>query len=99
MAAASSIIGGANNNGVTPCAETPFSSIETSCDYLDLLLEAIESSREEVEAAVQSLSGEQTVRSEQALRLASLKLGQLSSHITISRRLLHDLRRIRSLLV
>ncbi len=89
----------ANQERPSPGQETPFCHLESSYDYLHLLLETIESSREEVEAAIQSLPGPGAKRTEEALRLAALKLRQLSSHVAKSRSLMNDLRRVRSLLL
>jgi hypothetical protein len=75
--------------------EGTFDNIESAQEFVDLLAEAIEESRREVESEI---SREQPDRRMQALQLVSYSLAKLSLHITTSRRILNDLRTLRRLL-
>lgn len=76
--------------------ETPFDNIESAQQFVQLLGEAIEEARREVEA---DNALEQPERRRQALQLVSYKLARLSDHISASHRLLNDLRTLRRLLM
>jgi hypothetical protein len=80
--------------------ETPFDSIESSHEYVTLLVEAVEGAITEVEAdlAVASSDGAGNRRA-QALQLALFNLSKLRSHMSSSRRILNDLRTLRRLLL
>lgn len=80
-------------------SETPFDSIEGSYEYVDLLAEAIEEARREVEEEVALAGREQAERRKQGLLLVSYNLTKLESHITTSRRILNDLRTLRRVLL
>jgi hypothetical protein len=75
--------------------EGTFDNIESAQEFVDLLAEAIEESRREVESEI---GREQPDRRMQALQLVSYNLAKLSLHITTSRRILNDLRTLRRLL-
>lgn len=77
--------------------ETPFDTIESAQDYMDLLIEAIEETRRDVGSEIR-LSGGDDERRVQALQLVALNLNKLSSHATKCRRILNDLRSLRRLL-
>ncbi|MGA2326567.1 MAG: hypothetical protein ABSH05_09810 [Bryobacteraceae bacterium] len=76
--------------------ETPFDSVESAQEFVELLVEAIEEARREVEEAV---TVPQPERRLQALQLVSFKLGKLAIHMETGRRLLNDLRTLRRLLL
>ena len=76
-------------------AETPFENIESAQQFLELLGEAIEEARRDVEAEI---AREQPERRQQALQLVSYNLAKLSLHMGTSRRILNDLRTLRRLL-
>ena len=76
--------------------ETPFDNIESAQQFVQLLGEAIEEARREVEA--DSAAG-QPERRLQALQLVAYKLAKLSDHIDAAHRLLNDLRSLRRLLM
>lgn len=76
-------------------SETPFDDIESAHEYVALLAEAIEESRQEVEAEIDLAIAENANRRKEALLLASYNLAKLSLHMTASRRILNDLRTLR----
>ncbi len=76
--------------------ETPFDNIESAQQFVELLAEAIEEARREVEAEIANPQPERQV---QALHLVSYKLAKLSTHIGTSHRILNDLRTLRRLLL
>jgi hypothetical protein len=78
---------------------TPFDTIESAQDYIDLLLEAIEETRRDVGTEIRLSTGPGVERRAQALQLVALNLNRLSSHVTKSRRILNDLRTLRRLLL
>jgi hypothetical protein len=79
--------------------ETPFDSIESAQQFVELLIEAIDESRRDVDADI-ALSGRNgSKRGKQALQLVSAKLAKLSQHMTTSRRILNHLRTLRRLLL
>ena len=82
-----------------PATETPFCSIDDAREYLQLLIEAIEYSRQEVAESGRSASRQRDTRREHGLQFAALKLAQLSSHVAKSRQIHNDLRRVRNLLL
>jgi hypothetical protein len=79
--------------------ETPFDSIDSSHEYVSLLLETIEEVQKEVEAEMALAMSENASRRKEALQLVCYNLSRLSSHMTSSRRILNDLRSLRRLLV
>lgn len=74
---------------------TPFESIESTQEFMELLLGAVEDATQEVQA---DLEGAEERRRE-ALLLVYHKLHTLSTHIVTSRRILNDLRTLRRLLL
>lgn len=78
---------------------TPFDTIESAHDYIDLLLDAIEETRRDVGSEIRMSTGPNRERRAEALQLVALNLNKLSSHITKSRRILNDLRTLRRLLL
>ena len=79
--------------------ETPFDNIESAQQFVELLIEAIEESRRDVNADIALLEGNRSGRSKQALQLVSANLAKLSQHMTTSRRILNHLRTLRRLLL
>jgi hypothetical protein len=75
--------------------EGTFDNIESAQEFVDLLAEAVEETRREVESEI---GREQPDRRMQALQLVSYNLAKLSLHIATSRRILNDLRTLRRLL-
>jgi hypothetical protein len=84
---------------VSDLSVTPFDTIESAQDYIDLLLEAIEETRRDVGAEIRFSAGPNRERRAEALQLVALNLNKLSSHVTKSRRILNDLRTLRRLLL
>ena len=79
--------------------ETPFDSIEGSYQYVDMLSEAIEEARRDVEDEVALAEKENAERRKQGLLLVSYNLAKLETHMTTSRRILNDLRTLRRVLL
>ena|ERR1700722_3164990 len=81
---------------------SPFHSIESGHEYLNLLGDALEEAQgtiqEEIEAIAQ-VDAEGRARRLEALRLVSYKLDQLRHHVSTSSRILNDLRTLRRLLL
>jgi hypothetical protein len=79
--------------------KTPFDSIESTDQYMELLQEAVQEALSQVQGdATEAVAGNLPRRKE-ALDLATYKLNQLSVHVSKSRRLLNDLRTLRRLLL
>lgn len=76
----------------------PFDSIDGAKQYLELLLEAIEEARSEVEADLECASAAGRDRAAEALRLVIYKLGRLNEHIEAGKKLLGDLETLERLL-
>lgn len=74
--------------------ESPFDNVESAHQYVELLCEAIEEARREVE---QEMAHPQSERRTQALQLVSYNLAKLAGHMGTSRRILNDLRTLRRL--
>lgn len=83
--------------GYTP--ETPFDSVESTHEYVELLVESIEEAQREVDADIVLAVRNGIHRREQALRLVAHNLGRLHFHTVRSRRILNDLRSLRRLLL
>ena len=75
--------------------QTPFENIESAQQFVELLCEAIEEARREVEVEV---TRPQPERRLEALQLVSYNLAKLSLHLSTSHRILNDLRTLRRLL-
>ena len=80
-------------------AETPFDSVEGAHEYVGLLLEAVREARLEVAQDLERARAAGESRQVEALQLVSWKLERLEPQLTASRKLLNDLRRLRSLLL
>ena len=79
--------------------ETPFDSIESAHEYIDLLVHVIGEVRLDVDAEIARAAAEGATRRKDALALVAYKLVKLENHVTASRRLLNDLRTLRRLLL
>ena len=77
---------------------TPFDTIESALEFLQLL--QIESAKAQQEvASLMEQDQAASPRREEAFRLVIYKLSQLNSHVESSQRVLHDLRALRTLLL
>ena len=76
----------------------PFDSIESSHEYVALLLEAIEETATDVGQDLRRAHGANAVRRRQAFQLVAYKLEKLRVHLATSGRLLDDLRTLRHML-
>ena len=74
----------------------PFESIESALEFMVLLGETIDEASMELQGMLKD-TGEP--RRAEALNLALFKINQLASHTHKSRRILNDLRLVRTLLV
>ena len=79
--------------------ETPFDTIESAQQFVELLIEAINESRRDVDVDIARLERNGSKRSKQALQLVSANLAKLSQNMTTSRRILNHLRTLRRLLL
>ncbi len=79
--------------------ETPFDNIESARQFVELLIEAIEESRRDVDADIALSEGNHSGRSKKALQLVSTNLAKLSHHMTTSGRILSHLKTLRRLLL
>ncbi len=79
--------------------ETPFESIESAEQFIELLIEAIEESKRDVDADIALRDGNRSGRSKKALQLVSANLAKLNQHMTTGRRILGHLRTLRRLLI
>lgn len=79
--------------------ETPFDSIESAQQFVELLCEAIEEARREVDEEVARATAAGEERRKQALQLVAYNLAKLAMHMATSRRILNDLRTLRRLLL
>jgi len=80
-------------------AETPFETIESAQQFLQLLIEAIDESRHDVDADITLSKHNGSERNKKALQLVSANLAKLSEYMTTSRRILKHLRTLRRLLL
>jgi len=79
--------------------KTPFDNIESALQFVELLIEAIEESRRDVDADIALSENNHSGRSKRALQLISTNPAKLRQHITRSRRILNHLRTLRQLLL
>jgi hypothetical protein len=79
-------------------SNSPFNTIESAQDFMNLLSDSIEETRRDIELDLVRAAADHEERREQALQLTLFKMDQLSSHIDKSLRLLNDLRTLRRLL-
>jgi hypothetical protein len=83
----------------THSVQTPFDSVENAQAYIQLLIETLIEAKREVAADAASASSARSERRRQALHLVEYKLRRLEHHLTVSGRMLNDLRRLRRLLL
>lgn len=76
----------------------PFDSIDGAQQYLELLVEAIQEARSEVEADLECADAAGRERAAEALRLVIYKLARLKEHIEAGQKLLGDLETLERLL-
>ncbi len=76
----------------------PFDSIESSHEYVGMLLQDIEETAADVGENLHRPHGPETARRREAFQLVAYKLEQLRLHLATSRRLLNDLRTLRRML-
>ncbi|HMK29862.1 MAG TPA: hypothetical protein VK473_09290 [Terriglobales bacterium] len=77
---------------------SPFDSIESAYDFLDLLSEVVVETKKTINEDVQGESSSKAPRRLDALRLAFYNLEKLELHLNRSVRILNDLRSLRRLL-
>lgn len=75
-----------------------FESIESAYQYITLLAEVADDTKEELDIHINSEESSRFPRRLDALRLASYNLAKLRIHIGTTTRILNDLRSIRRLL-
>ena len=79
--------------------ETPFDNIESAQQFVELLIQAVNESRRDVDADIALAEGNGSGHSKKALQLVSANLAKLSRHMTTSRRILNHLKTLRRLLL
>lgn len=77
---------------------SPFESIESAQEFVELLVEAVGDARKEIKTDIERAEGSEKIRHQQALLVVAHQLNLLSTHLTKSRRILNDLRSLRRLL-
>ena len=80
-------------------SQTPFDSLESSHQYIALLVEEITVAKADVEGDVALAMADRADRRRDALQLVLYNLAKLESHMNASRRILNDLRTLRRLLL
>ena len=79
--------------------ETPFDNIESARQFVELLIQAINESRRDVDVEIALAEGNGSGHSKKALQLVSANLAKLSQHMTTSCRILNHLKTLRRLLL
>jgi len=79
--------------------ETPFDNIESAQQFVELLIQALNESRRDVDAEITLAEGNGSRHSKKALQLVSTNLVKLSQHMTTSCRILNHLKTLRRLLL
>jgi len=79
--------------------ETPFDNVAAAHEYVGLLLETVRQARGEVVHDLAQAQAAKAARQVEALHLVAFKLERLEAHLSSSRQLLNDLRRLRILLL
>jgi hypothetical protein len=74
---------------------TPFDNLDSAHQFVELLCEAVEEARRDIEIEIAQPQPERRL---QALQLVSYNLAKLSTHMGTSRRIMNDLRSLRRLL-
>ena len=83
----------------THAVQTPFDSVENAQSYIQLLIETLVEAKREIAADAASAQSARSERRLEALRLVEYQLHRLQHHLTVSGRMLNDLRRLRRLLL
>lgn len=78
---------------------TPFDSIESAQEFVELLLETVREVQFEIDAEIALTSQPAAERRLQALQLVAHNLTKLTFHVSKTRRILNDLRTLRRLLL
>lgn len=79
--------------------KTPFENIEGALEYVGFLLEACREAEVHVDTEIAATTAPRMARKKQALQLVKYKLGKLDAHVVASQRALHDLRRLRRIIL
>ena len=79
--------------------ETPFDSIESSQQYIKLLVEVVVEAKRDIDDQITVATDQMSHRRVQALRMVQLNLEKLQRRLTASSRTLNDLRSLRRLLL
>lgn len=79
--------------------QTPFDTIDNAHQYVQLLVEAIAESKNEIEADLAAAVKAKSERRIEALRIVQFKMNKLEQLLTNSSVLLNDLRTLRRLLL
>ena len=79
--------------------KSPFETIESAQEYVDLLIQSLHESRKDIDADIAETGGNGMTRRRDALLLVAHQLNMLSSHLAKSSRILNDLRSLRRLLL
>jgi hypothetical protein len=77
----------------------PFDSIESAQEFVELLAQAIEEAKAEIQTPLAAGAEAGDERRVEALQLVAYKLASLSQHLATCRRILNDLRTLRRLLL
>lgn len=80
-------------------SDSPFESIESAHEYVDLLVHQADVVRNDLQADIAEATEARDARRMEALQIVDYKLAQLGRHLTASRRILNDLQMLRRLLV
>ena len=80
-------------------AETPFDSVESAQQFLELLAEAVQEAHREVQEQVAEAAADQAGRRKEALQLVAYNLSKLANHLTAAQRILDDLQKLQRLLL
>ncbi len=79
--------------------DSPFESIESAQEFVELLIEAVGDAHKEVEGDIERAGGNEKIRHKEALLVVAHQIKLLSTHLSKSRRILNDLRSLRRLLL
>ena len=79
-------------------SEHQFDSLESAYQYIAMLTEVLEETRQDIDGEVALAECAHATRRVDALQLVSFKLERLRHHLDGSRRVLNDLRMLRRLL-
>ncbi len=80
-------------------ADSPFDSIESAHEYVHLLITQVDDVDRGIADDIRRSEADSNSRRVDALRLVDYKLTQLQHHLTMTARLLNDLKTLRRLLL